>query len=167
MKPISNKELFDKLKPESCVFVISVDNTGKPSGMACGWNMKCSVNPPLFAVSLSKRGHTHTLIQQSKEFVVAVPNKELEDELVTFGSTHGYETDKFAISKIETAQASIVTSPLIKHASMNFECVLEQEIEAGDHIIFIGKIVASFINENKKVLMNMHKENGRRVFREF
>ena len=66
MGKVSVKEAFDKFKPESCVFVISVDENSKPSGMIAGWNMKCSANPPLFAVSLSKKGYTHKLIRQSK-----------------------------------------------------------------------------------------------------
>jgi len=167
MEKVSIIRSFDKFKPESCVFVISVDVNGKPSGMIAGWNMKCSGEPPLFAVSLSKKGYTHQLIQQSREFVIAVPNKELEDALLLFGSTHGNEIDKFCESKIETEKAEFVNSPLIKEATINFECELFKEVDSGDHIIFIGKIVASYINQEKKVLLNMKKVEGKRVFEEF
>ncbi len=68
MEKASIEKAFDKFKPESCVFVISVDSEGKPSGMIAGRNMKCSKNPALFAVALSKKGYTHKLIKQSKEF---------------------------------------------------------------------------------------------------
>ncbi|MCK5629775.1 MAG: flavin reductase family protein, partial [Nanoarchaeota archaeon] len=123
--------------------------------------------PPLFAVSLSKKGYTHKLIQQSKEFVIAVPNKELEESLLLFGSKHGNEFDKFAESKIETAKAEFIKSPLIKNATINFECELFKEVDSGDHIIFIGKIVASYLDKDKKVLLNMKKADGKRVFEEF
>ena len=167
MEKTTIKESFDKYKPENCVFVISIDNNGKPSGMIAGWNMKCSMEPPLFAVSLSKKGYTHKLIQQSKEFVIAVPNKELEESLLLFGSKHGNEFDKFAESKIETAKAEFIKSPLIKNATINFECELFKEVDSGDHIIFIGKIVASYLDKDKKVLLNMKKADGKRVFEEF
>lgn len=167
MEKVTIKESFEKYKPENCVFVISVDKNGKPSGMIAGWNMKCSMEPPLFAVSLSKKGNTHKLIQQSKEFVIAIPNKELEKSLLLFGSTHGNEIDKFAESKIETAKAEFVKSPLIKNATINFECELFKEVDSGDHIIFIGKIVASYIKKDKKVLLTMQKIDGKRVFQEF
>ena len=167
MDEVNIKEVFDTFKPESCVFVISVDEHGRPSGMIAGWNMKCSIEPALFAVSLSKKGHTHKLIQQSKEFVVAVPNKELEKEVIFFGTAHGNETDKFNETGIETAKSSFIKSPLIKKATINFECVLEKEVDSGDHIIFIGKILKSYINRDKKVLLNMKKVDGNRVFKEF
>jgi flavin reductase (DIM6/NTAB) family NADH-FMN oxidoreductase RutF len=167
MEKVSIIDAFDKFKPESCVFVISVDKEGKPSGMIAGWNMKCSGEPPLFAVSLSKKGYTHRLIRESQEFVIAVPNKELEDALVLFGSTHGNEIDKFKKTRLETEPSELIRTPLIKKATLNFECELFQEVDSGDHFIFIGKILASYINRNKKVLFNVKKEGGKRIFREF
>jgi flavin reductase (DIM6/NTAB) family NADH-FMN oxidoreductase RutF len=167
MKKVTIKESFNKYKPESCVFVISVDKDEKPNGMVAGWNMKCSMKPPLFAVSLSKKGNTHKLIQQSKEFVIAIPNKGLEESLLLFGSTHGNETDKFSESKIETKKSKFLKSPLIKNATINFECELFKEVDSGGHIIFIGKILASYINKDKKVLLNMQKLDGKKVFKEF
>ena len=167
MKKVSTKEAFDKFKPESCVFVTSVDKDGKPSGMIAGWNMKCSSEPPLFAVALSKKGYTHKLIQESKEFVISVPNKKLEEQVVFFGSTHGDQIDKFEETKIEIQDSEFIKSPLIKNATINFECKLEKEIDSGDHIIFIGKILNSYINEDKKVLLNMGKVGGKGEFQEF
>ncbi len=167
MIEVSLKQAFDMFKPESCVFVISIEQDGRPSGMIAGWQMKCSIEPPLFAVSLSKKGYTHKLIQQSKEFVIAVPNKLLVKELEYFGSTHGNKADKFKEAKLETTKARFVKSPLIAQATINFECELFKEVDSGDHIIFIGKILASHVNEGKKILLNMKKINNKRVFEEF
>ena len=150
MKEISPKKVF---RPYSCVFVISVEKTGKPSGMVAGWNMKCAWNPDLFAVALSKRGYTHKLIHQSKEFVIAVPNKKLEKAIEFFGTRHGNKVDKFKRTRIKTLKAKYLKSPLLKDATINFECKLYKEVDAGDHVIFIGKILAAYVNPNKKILM--------------
>lgn len=167
MKKVTTKEAFDKFKPESCVFVISVDGNNQPSGMIAGWNMKCSSEPPLFVVSLSKKGYTHKLIKTSKEFVIAVPNKQVEREVEFFGSKHGNEVDKFKVTRIKTQKAKFIKSPLIQNATLNFECKLIKEVDSGDHIIFIGEILASYSNPNKKILLNMGKVKGKRQFREF
>lgn len=167
MEELSIEKAFDKFKPESCVFVISVDKNGSPSGMIAGWNMKCSSEPPLFAVALSKRGYTHKLIRQSKEFVIAIPNKGLEKEVEFFGSKHGDEIDKFKETKIETARAKFIKSPLIKQATINLECKLEKEVDSGDHFIFIGEILTAYVNKDKKVLLNMKRAKGKRIFQEF
>ncbi|MBZ9572836.1 flavin reductase family protein [Patescibacteria group bacterium] len=167
MKKVSIKKAFEKFKPESCVFVISVDKNGRPSGMIAGWNMKCSSIPALFAVALSKKGYTHKLIRQSKEFVIAVPNKKLEKEVEFFGTRHGDKVDKFKKTKIETAKAKFLKSPLIKKATINFECKLEKEVYSGDHIIFIGRILTAYVNKNEKFLLNMKRVKGKRIFQEF
>ncbi len=167
MEKTTIAEAFDKFKPESCVFVISVDSAGIPTGMIAGWNMKCSYDPPLYAVSLAKSGYTHKLIRETREFVIAVPNKKLEKELLFFGSTHGNDTDKFSETCIDTAKAEHIRSPLIKNATINFECELYKEVDSGDHIIFIGRILASYIKRDEKVLLNMKKTDGKRVFEEF
>jgi flavin reductase (DIM6/NTAB) family NADH-FMN oxidoreductase RutF len=167
MEEVDSSEAFSKFKPESVVFVISVEKDGRPSGMTAGWIMKCSSKPPMLAVVLSKSGYTHKLIKESKEFVIAVPNKELEKELLYFGETHGDQVDKFKNTGIEKEKPKFIKSPLIKNATINFECKLEKEVDSGDHTIFIGKVLASYIDINKKVLLNMKKIGDKRIFEEF
>ena len=152
MKKVSIQKAFDKFKPETCVFVISADKAGKPNGMVAAWKTRCSVEPPLFAVALSKEGNTQRLIREIKEFVIAVPNKELQKYVDFFGGKSGVKVDKFKASKIETEKAKFVKLPLISKATMNLECRLVREINCGDHFMFIGKILAAYINKNKKVL---------------
>jgi len=168
---MENREIsgyIQLFKPESCVFVVSIDENNKPNGMVAGWNMRCSSNPALLAVSLSKKGNTQRLIKQNKEFVIAVPNKDLEEALLIFGSKHGDEVDKFKETKLETQKARVIKVPIIKDATLNFECKLYKEVEAGDHIIFIGKVVHAHHNKNKKVLLNFGKdEKDNRIFKEF
>lgn len=121
----------------------------------------------MFAVALWKKGYTHRLVQQTGEFVVAVPNKKIEKAVDIFGTTHGDRTDKFKLAKLKTLSAKYIKPPLLADATINLECRVEQEIDPGDHIIFIGKVLAAYANEKEKVLLNMGKINGKRVFREF
>jgi len=164
MKKISPEKIF---RPYSCVFVISIDKNGRPSGMVAGWNTKCSSSPHLFAVVLSKEGYTHKLIRRSKEFVIAVPNKKLEKAVEFFGMTHGDKVDKFKKTGIKISKAKYLKSPLLKDATINLECKLYREINLGDHIMFIGKILAAHTNPNKKILMVYKKINGKRIYKEF
>ncbi len=156
---------FAKLKPESVLFVLSLDGN-RPSGMVACWHMCCSKEPPLLAVALSKEGYTHKLIRKTKEFVLAAANQELINEVEFFGSTHGNEVDKFAETKLETVPAETIKVPLIKKATINFECTLEKEVDAGDHWLFLGRVKALHLNPEKKVLFNLGRINGKRVFKE-
>ena len=167
MEKIELEEAYNLLKPEVFVFVISIDAANKPSGMIAAWCMRCSANPPLYAVALSKKGNTQNLIRKSKEFVIALPNKSLEKEVELFGSTHGDQINKFAKTKLETEKARYITSPLISKATLNLECKLENEVDAGDHVLFIGKILTAHKGTEDGILLNMRKKNKKRIFQEF
>ncbi len=166
MQEVTSKEAFNKYRPNNVVFVLSVDGRGRPNGMIASMTTKCSNTPPMIAVAISNEGHTHKLIRQSKEFVIAVPNKALEKEVEYFGSTHSNEVDKFKETKLATVPAKHLKTPLIKDATVNFECKLISETPAGNHILFIGEVLASYVND-KKVLLNFGKVDGKRKFEEF
>jgi len=168
MKQISLEKAYLKFIPYLLVFVISYDEKNKrPSGMIAGWNMNVSFEPYLFAVSLWEKGYTHKLIRKCKEFVIAIPNKKLEKAVTVFGSFHGDTVDKFKKSKIKTLKSKFIKPPLLKDATLNLECKLYKEIKSGDHIIFIGKVLAAYANKGKKTLVNMGLVNDKHIFREF
>ena len=45
---------------------------------------------------------------------------------------------------LKTEKTKYVMLPLIKGAAVNFECRLKKEVEAGDHNIFIGKVLTVY-----------------------
>jgi flavin reductase (DIM6/NTAB) family NADH-FMN oxidoreductase RutF len=166
MQEITANEAFDKFRPYSFVFVIAKDKN-QTSGMVCAWQARCSYDPPMFVISLSKRGHTHKLIRNSKEFTIAVPNKDLIKEVEFFGSTHGDKVDKFKETQIKTEPAKEIGAPLLTDATINFECKLVKEVDLKNNILCIGQVVAAHVNEDKKVLLCVDKKDGKRVFNEF
>ena len=92
---LTPREIFRKVLPEPCVFVLSIDSNNVANGMACGWNMKVSHDPFRFAVCLSKKSNTLQLIQESREFVISIANSKLQDQLEEFGTLKGEEVNKF------------------------------------------------------------------------
>lgn len=168
MKSVTFSKAFEKFNPENVVFVISFDSKNdRVSGMIASWCTFCSFDPPLIAVALWEKGYTHRLIEDTKEFVVAVPSESLREAIEIFGEKHGDEIDKFKLAKVVIEDAKFVKPPLLAEATINFECKLEKKIKTGDHFLFIGKIVASYINEDKKVLLSFGKRNSKWVFKEF
>jgi len=74
----------------------------------------------------------------------------MADAALFFGSKSGRDVDKFADFDCKTEPAQKIDSLLLTDAVANFECTLESKTEAGDHIIFIGKVVASHTNTEPK-----------------
>ena len=150
---------------EPTVFVISCAKDGRINGMAAGWNMKCSYEPPLMAVALKNNKYTQELIHETHEFVIAVPSPELQETLEYFGSISGREEDKISTSNIELLPATTIKPPLVAQARTNFECRVESIVTAGDHYIIIGEVLAAHYNADKDQLYFAGRDlAGKRVF---
>ena len=168
LKETDIQETLSAFKPENFVFLISIDKNQKPSGMIVAWKTRISGTPPLYALALGKSSHTYKLIKKSKEFVIAVPNKELEKAIAVFGYQHGDEVDKFQETGLETIPSKLLKTPLIKEATICYECKLVNTIKTGSCNLVIGEVIAAHHNKNKKVLLVTGKnKKGERIFKEF
>jgi len=150
--------------PEQVVIAIAKDKNSRANPVTLGWTMYVSGNPPMMAIAVAKRHYTIEAINHSKCFTISYPSAEMADTALFFGSKSGRDTDKFAQSNCKTEPADKIDSLLLSDAVANFECELESHTEAGDHIIFVGKVICSHINtEEKKRLYTTapgHKLDG-------
>lgn len=136
--------------PEQIVFAIAKDKNGKANPVTIGWTMLASGSPPMLAIALTPKRYTTSAIRHSKCFTIAYPSDEMTDLVMFFGTHSGRDTDKFAETGCKTSPAEKIDSVIINDAVANFECTLESELPAGDHIIFVGKVVASHVNIEPK-----------------
>jgi flavin reductase (DIM6/NTAB) family NADH-FMN oxidoreductase RutF len=146
-------EYSDAIKtkyPEQVVIAIAKDKNGKANPITLGWTMIVSGNPPMMAIAVAKTHYSIEAITHSKSFTIAFPSSDMAEAALFFGSKSGRDTDKFAEFSCKTEPAKSIDSVLLADAVANFECTLESQMPAGDHIIFVGKIVCSHINTEPK-----------------
>jgi len=146
-------EYSDAIKtkyPEQVVIAIAKDKAGKANPVTLGWTMIVSGSPPMMAIAVAKTHYSIEAITHSKCFTIAFPSSEMADAALFFGSKSGRDTDKFAEFDCKTEPAKAIDSVLLTDAVANFECTLESQMPAGDHIIFVGKVVSSHINTEPK-----------------
>ena len=125
----------------------------KDNIITLGWHMKTSHNPFLYAISVGKTRYSLSLIRKSKVFVVNFMPIELKDKVVFCGKTSGETIDKFQASGLHKEDAESVDCPRIMEALGYLECEVVNEVETGDHILFIGKVIKSIL-----------KREGKRIF---
>ena len=147
MREVSFNEAVGKKYPEWIVMVNTVDAKGRPNTMPAGWSMVASGAPPLLAVSVGHTRYTHELIRLAGEFVIAFPSSGLEDAVMFCGSRSGRDLNKFGEYELEALPAARVKVPLLGGCVANFECRLTAEMEAGDHTIFLGEVLASHVDD--------------------
>jgi len=146
-------EYSDAIKtkyPEQVVIAIAKDKAGRANPVTLGWTMIVSGTPPMMAIAVASRHYSIETIRHSKCFTIAFPSSQMAEMALFFGSKSGRDIDKFAEFDCKTEPAKTIDSVLLSDAVANFECTLESETEAGDHIIFVGKVVCSHINTEPK-----------------
>jgi len=136
--------------PEQVVIAIAKDRSGKANPITLGWTMIVSGTPPMMAISVAKTHYSIEAITHSRSFTIAFPSSEMADAALFFGSKSGRDIDKFAEFDCKTEPAKAIDSVLLADAVANFECTLESQVPAGDHIIFVGEVVSSHINTEPK-----------------
>jgi flavin reductase (DIM6/NTAB) family NADH-FMN oxidoreductase RutF len=136
--------------PEQVVIAIAKDKAGRPNPVTLGWTMIVSGKPPMMAIAVAGKHYSIETITHSKCFTIVYPSSDMADAAMFFGSRSGRDVDKLAEFDCQTAPAKEIDSILLADAVANFECTLESQVEAGDHIIFVGKIVCSHVNTEPK-----------------
>ncbi len=139
--PISGS--FRLLHPMHTVLVSCMGKTGKPNIITLAWAMPTSITPPLVAISIAPKRHSHALIEEIREFVVNIPTMDILYATLLCGRISGKNHDKFEEASLTPLQAKKVKPPMIEECVAHLECKLHSQFTTGDHTVFIGEIVAA------------------------
>jgi flavin reductase (DIM6/NTAB) family NADH-FMN oxidoreductase RutF len=118
------------------VAVVTTEHDGELHGMTINSLTSVSLNPTLLLVCLNRPSRTATAIDGRGGFVVNV-----------LGANQGHVSNAFARPSADHfADRSIYTigddgMPLVTGAMAHLVCRTEQQVEAGDHSIVIGRVV--------------------------
>ncbi len=129
--------------PQLVVLVSSMDKNGKPNVATLAWITSVSAEPPLVSIAVGRTRYTHECISHSREFVVNLPTMDLLKEVQLAGSISGREGDKFEKCSLTPMESIALKTPCVKECAAHIECKVVDTKEAGDHTLFIGKVVAT------------------------
>jgi len=132
--------------------------TEKDNIITLAWHMPVSFSPELYAISIGKTRFSCKMIQKSRCFVVNFIPYELKQQAVFCGSRSGEHINKFKESGLTMEEANSIDCGKIKEAIGYLECAVENEVDAGDHIVFIGKVINSELKETGKRLLQGGKD---------
>jgi flavin reductase (DIM6/NTAB) family NADH-FMN oxidoreductase RutF len=147
-------------KPQRIVWAVARYEE-KQSICPLGWKMNTSASPPMMAISVAPSRFTHDLIVKSGEFVLAWPGEDLAEATIFCGTSSGRDVDKFKEAKLTAIPGQYVKAPLIKECIANLECRLTGQLTTGDHTIFAGEVLATWVNENPtRILCSIDMSKG-------
>jgi len=135
------------LHPRPVVLVTSVGKNGKPNIMSVAWSTPVSKNPPLIAISIAERRYSHRLIEETGEFSVNIPTEDLVEQIELCGRKSGRNLDKFEAFRLTAKPAKTVGAPIIEECVGHLECRVVDKFLAGDHTVFVGKVLIAYADD--------------------
>ncbi|MCU1348177.1 MAG: flavin reductase domain protein, FMN-binding [Acidobacteria bacterium] len=125
----------------SGVTVVTTEHEGRPFGMTVAAFSSLSLHPPLVLVCIEKSVKTHDAIAAAGKFGVSILGSGQADLSNRFASRI---EDKFADVPVRRGELGL---PLLDGAVTALECRLTNQLEGGDHTIFIGEVVDLAVGE--------------------
>lgn len=116
--------------------VTTIDADGKPRGFTANSFTSVSLDPPLVLVCIARRAGSFEAFRKAGAFAVNILQEDQRDLSAAFASSKSDKFDK------QPWTASRTGSPLLPACSAWIDCEMHEQIEAGDHVILIGRVVA-------------------------
>jgi flavin reductase (DIM6/NTAB) family NADH-FMN oxidoreductase RutF len=138
------------------LYIVGSRGSDNFNGMMADWVMQVSFNPRLVAVSLESSSTTLRNLRETGVFAVNILGSEDRELAVRFcqprdaSKIQGRSTaastviyDKLA--GVPHQMAPLTGCPVLDQALAYLECQVEQLVEAGDHVIAIGRVLDAVV----------------------
>lgn len=137
--------------PTGVTVVTTFDQANNPVGLTVNSFASVSLDPLLILWSIDKKSGSYPVFIEAERFTVNILADDQADICSLFASK---VENRFGQCEWEESARHL---PVLSGSLAQLECKTAQQIDAGDHIIFIGEVI-HIHNEDKKPLL-YHKRN--------
>ncbi len=139
-------EEYDKLRRRvlwtmpSGLYVLGTRAGERRNGMTLNWATQVSFDPKLVAVSVEKEAFSHELLAEGGVFALSIVDRE--DRAIVRKFTKPVEVDIEARTLNGFAfHDGKSGAPVLDQAAAYVDCVVRQQVDVGDHTLFLGEVV--------------------------
>lgn len=119
------------------IYLITIADAEGYNGMIASWVTQCSHEPPRVALAIRKNRLSHGQILKTKKFCLNVLPRENAKTIGNFKIPDWQ--NKFRGARYTLSPSGL---PVLDDCIGYLDCRLGQTVDAGDHTLFIGQIVA-------------------------
>ncbi|MDI1443147.1 flavin reductase family protein [Polyangium sp. 6x1] len=123
------------------VTVVTTRHEGVPQGMTANSFTSVSLDPPLVLFCADKRARSGMLVAAAGCFAINVLAEE-QRHLSDLFAGKGTDEQRRALLD-EIGQEAVTGAPLLPGTLGWLDCRLDRAIDAGDHVVFFGEVVAA------------------------
>ncbi|MCE9565648.1 MAG: flavin reductase family protein [Planctomycetes bacterium] len=142
----------------SGLFVLTARHGGQETGMLASWVQQCSFDPPQVSVAVRSGRYVLDWLTDGAAFVVNVIPEGGKALIAHFGK--GFEPGEPAFEGLEVRRDG-KEPPVLLTAHAYLECRVVNRIEAGDHVLVIGRVVSGALQHHGGPIVHVRK-NGLR-----
>ena len=134
--------------PAPLVLCGTYDSDGRANLAAIAWAGICCSTPPALQLSIRKNRHTYAAIVEKRAFTVNIPPANRAEQADFCGMVSGSRVDKFAAAKLTPKRGEFTEAPIVVEFPVCMECRLLNVIEIGSHDLFVGEVLATWVNSD-------------------
>lgn len=123
----------------SGLFILTMRNGDRETGMLASWVQQCSFDPPQITAAIRKDRDVLAWLAKGATFTVNVIPEGGKALVAHFGK--GFELNQPAFAGLEV-QREKDTPPVLQSAHAYIVCRVVTQVEAGDHVLVVGRVVA-------------------------
>jgi flavin reductase (DIM6/NTAB) family NADH-FMN oxidoreductase RutF len=122
-----------------------------------------SLDPPLVLVCIGRGRKIHPVIAAAGRFAVNILGEDGQDLSDCFaGAPSSYPRSAFCRAPYRIGATGV---PILESAIAHLECTLERAIDAGDHTIYIGRVVDAGMHDDDQLPLLYFRRHYLRIER--
>lgn len=129
----------------SGVTVVAAEHAEGIQGMTASAFISVSMDPPLVLVSVSRKAHFHAAPPRAGGYTVSILAADQEALSSHFAGRPDAGLD---VRWERTSRGA----PVLAGAVCTLDCTLENAVEAGDHTLYVGRVVEVAVHERAPLL---------------
>jgi flavin reductase (DIM6/NTAB) family NADH-FMN oxidoreductase RutF len=137
---------------ESVVGLLLIESGDRSNAMTISFFSEVAHHPTALWVSISQGSYTHSLIQKTGRFTLAVLNQTQKDIAISCGTVSGRDFDKCASLDIYRSPGGFL---FLQGALASTGCSVRRAVPLDDHTIFLADIVESHLDSRKAHLRQL------------
>ncbi|MBM7046106.1 flavin reductase family protein [Rhizobium lusitanum] len=114
------------------VTVISTTTDEGDHGMTANAFMSVSLDPPLITISLDRKSRMHTKVRKAGRYAVSILSQDMQHVAMHFAGRHNPDLSDIFVRLHDL--------PVMPGSTAVFLTEVVQEVDAGDHTLFIGRV---------------------------
>lgn len=142
----------------SGAFILTAGRGDQETGRLVSWVQQCSFAPPQVTVAVNKAGGVLDLLPDGSAFVLNVIPEDGKKLMIHFG--RGFAPGAPAFEGVEVRRDGD-SPPVLLTAHAYLRCVVVNRVDAGDHVLLIGRVTAGGVLHDAKPATHVRK-NGLR-----